>query len=107
MLDHLTGGRLEIGTAVGIPQELARVNMPMTEARERNDEAIQFLDLALTGQPVTFKGKYFRCENLRILPPTLQRPTPKWTTVVSPESGAQGCRAQFQNLYRVQSDDAH
>jgi len=33
MLDHLSGGRLEIGTAVGIPQELARVNMPMTEAR--------------------------------------------------------------------------
>ena len=86
MLDHLSNGRLEIGTAVGIPPELSYVGMSMTEARERNDEAIQFLDLALSGQPVTFKGKYFRCENLRILTPTLQRPAPKWTTVVSPDS---------------------
>src|SRR5437868_5099136 len=65
MLDQLSGGRLEIGTAVGIPQELARVNLSMTEARERNDEAIQFLDLALTGKPVTFRGKYFQCENIK------------------------------------------
>jgi alkanesulfonate monooxygenase SsuD/methylene tetrahydromethanopterin reductase-like flavin-dependent oxidoreductase (luciferase family) len=27
MLDHLTGGRLEIGTAIGVPQELSRLNM--------------------------------------------------------------------------------
>ena len=31
MLDHLTGGRLEIGTAIGVPQELARLNMTMAE----------------------------------------------------------------------------
>jgi len=87
MLDQLSGGRLEIGTAVGIPQELARVNLSMAEARERNDEATRFLDLALTGKPVTFQGKHFQCENLRILPPPRQQPTPpKWTTVVSPNS---------------------
>jgi alkanesulfonate monooxygenase SsuD/methylene tetrahydromethanopterin reductase-like flavin-dependent oxidoreductase (luciferase family) len=87
MLDQLTGGRLEIGTAVGIPQELARTNMSMAEARERNDEAIQFLDTALTGKPVTFRGKYFECENLILLPQPLQTPAPpKWTTVVSIES---------------------
>jgi hypothetical protein len=27
MLDHLTRGRLEIGTAAGIPQEMARVGL--------------------------------------------------------------------------------
>src|ERR1700755_1871022 len=37
MLDHLTNGRLEIGTAVGIPQEMAQVGISMQEARERND----------------------------------------------------------------------
>src|SRR3954470_10132889 len=76
MLDQLTGGRLEIGTAVGIPQELARINISMVEARERNDEAIRFLDAALMGEPVTFHGKYFSCENLRILPPPRQYPAP-------------------------------
>ena len=29
MLDHLTNGRLEIGTAVGIPQEMAQVGISM------------------------------------------------------------------------------
>lgn len=95
MLDQLSGGRLEIGTAAGIPQELARANLSMTEARERNDECIQFLDLALTGEPVTFRGKYFQCENMRVLPPTLQRPSPpKWTTVVSVESA---CKAAVRH----------
>ena len=103
MLDQLTGGRLEIGTAVGIPQELARVNISMTEARERNDEAISFLDTVLTGKPVTFRGKYFSCENLRILPPPRQHPAPpKWTTVVSVEFGTQGGCTRVQNLYRLQ-----
>jgi alkanesulfonate monooxygenase SsuD/methylene tetrahydromethanopterin reductase-like flavin-dependent oxidoreductase (luciferase family) len=46
MLDHLTGGRLEIGTAIGVPQELIRLNMTMSEARERNDEIVAVLDAA-------------------------------------------------------------
>jgi len=31
MLDHLTGGRLEIGTAAGIPNEMAKVGSTMTK----------------------------------------------------------------------------
>lgn len=93
MLDHLTNGRLEIGTAVGIPQELARVGMTMEEARERNDEAIEILDKALAQKEVTHSGKYFRFENLRPLPRPLQQPSPpKWTTVVSNESARKAAR---------------
>ena len=47
MLDHLTQGRLEIGTAAGIPQEMAQVGLSVAEARERNDEAIEIMDAAL------------------------------------------------------------
>ena len=47
LLDHLTGGRLEVGTAVGVPQELARLGMTMEEARERSDEIIDVIDAAL------------------------------------------------------------
>ena len=47
MLDHLTQGRLEIGTAAGIPQEMAQVGLSVAEARERNDEAIEIIDAAL------------------------------------------------------------
>jgi hypothetical protein len=39
MLDHLTGGRLEIGTAAGIPNKMAKVGLEPDEARACNDEA--------------------------------------------------------------------
>ena len=39
LLDYLTGGRLELGTAVGVPQELSRLNLSMDEARERSDRS--------------------------------------------------------------------
>jgi alkanesulfonate monooxygenase SsuD/methylene tetrahydromethanopterin reductase-like flavin-dependent oxidoreductase (luciferase family) len=87
MLDHLTGGRLEIGTAIGIPQELARLNMTMAEARERNDEIVAIIDAAFANRVVTHRGKYFSFSDLRLLPRTLQQPSPpRWTTVVSVES---------------------
>lgn len=87
MLDHLTNGRLEIGTAVGIPQELAHVSMSMEEARARNDEAIQILDALLSKEVVSFNGKFSKFENLRPLPRPRQQPSPpKWTTVVSSDS---------------------
>ncbi|MGZ3411233.1 MAG: LLM class flavin-dependent oxidoreductase [Xanthobacteraceae bacterium] len=93
MLDHLTNGRLEIGTAVGIPQEVARVSMTMDDARERNDEAIDILDTLLRQKEVTHKGKYFQFENLRPVPRPLQQPSPpKWTTVVSNESARKAAR---------------
>ena len=74
MLDHLTGGRLEIGTAIGVPQELSRLNMTMAEARERNDEIVAFLDAALTNRIVSYRGKYFLFSNVRLLPRPLQQP---------------------------------
>src|SRR5579872_3549403 len=79
MLDHLTGGRLEIGTAIGVPQELARMGMSMAEARERNEEIVAFLDAALADHVVSHRGKYFSFDNLRILPRVLQQPSPpRW-----------------------------
>jgi alkanesulfonate monooxygenase SsuD/methylene tetrahydromethanopterin reductase-like flavin-dependent oxidoreductase (luciferase family) len=93
MLDHLTGGRLEIGTAVGIPQEMAQVGIGMQEARERNDEAIAILDAALANEVISFEGKYHKFSNLRLLPRPLQMPSPpKWTTVVSNDSARKAAR---------------
>jgi alkanesulfonate monooxygenase SsuD/methylene tetrahydromethanopterin reductase-like flavin-dependent oxidoreductase (luciferase family) len=50
MLDHLTNGRLEIGFAAGVPQELARIGLAMEEARERFNEALEILDAALVNR---------------------------------------------------------
>jgi alkanesulfonate monooxygenase SsuD/methylene tetrahydromethanopterin reductase-like flavin-dependent oxidoreductase (luciferase family) len=97
MLDHLTGGRLEIGTAIGVPQELARLNMTMAEARERNDEIIAVLDAALADRVVSHHGKYFSFSDLRLLPRPLQQPSPpRWTTVVSVESARRAARRRIK-----------
>jgi len=93
LLDHLTGGRLELGTAVGVPQELARLNLSMEEARERSDEIIEAIDAALSGRVISRSGKHFSFSNLRLLPRTLQRPSPpRWTAVVSADSARRAAR---------------
>jgi len=97
MLDHLTGGRLEIGTAIGVPQELIRLNMTMAEARDRNDEIVAVLDAALANRVVSHRGKYFSFSDLRLLPRTLQQPSPpRWTTVVSAESARRAARRRIK-----------
>jgi alkanesulfonate monooxygenase SsuD/methylene tetrahydromethanopterin reductase-like flavin-dependent oxidoreductase (luciferase family) len=93
ILDHLTGGRLEIGTAIGVPQELRRLNMTMAEARERNDEIVAVLDAALANRVVSHRGKYFSFSNLRLLPRPLQQPSPpRWTPVISVDSARRAAR---------------
>jgi alkanesulfonate monooxygenase SsuD/methylene tetrahydromethanopterin reductase-like flavin-dependent oxidoreductase (luciferase family) len=87
MLDHLTGGRLEIGTAAGIPQEMAMVGLGVDEARARNDEAIEIIDKALAEPVISHHGKFRSFDNLRLTPRPVQQPSPpKWVTVVSASS---------------------
>lgn len=92
MLDHLTGGRLEIGTASGIPQELARIGMSVEEAVARNAEAIEILDAALTSPVISHRGKFWRFDKLTIAPRPLQQQPPRWVTVVSSESARKAAR---------------
>ena len=87
MLDHLTGGRLEIGCASGVPQELIQTGMHAEESRERFNEALEMLDAWLAQPAISHHGRYWKFDNLRIVPRPLQQPSPpKWTTVVSPAS---------------------
>jgi alkanesulfonate monooxygenase SsuD/methylene tetrahydromethanopterin reductase-like flavin-dependent oxidoreductase (luciferase family) len=97
MLDHLTGGRLEIGTAIGVPQELRRLGITMAEARERNEEILAVLDAAIANRVVSHAGKHFSISDLRILPRPLQQPSPpRWTTVVSADSARRAARRRIR-----------
>jgi alkanesulfonate monooxygenase SsuD/methylene tetrahydromethanopterin reductase-like flavin-dependent oxidoreductase (luciferase family) len=93
MLDHMTGGRFEIGTSSGIPAEFERIGMSTAEARARYDEAIQIIDAGLKAGVVNHSGKYWNFQNLPLVPRPLQQPEPpKWTTVVSVESARKAAR---------------
>lgn len=93
MLDHLTGGRLEIGTAAGIPNEMAHVGITPDEARARNDEVLDILDEWLANPVISHHGKYWNFDDLRIVPRCIQQPAPpKWVTVVSVSSARKAAR---------------
>lgn len=91
MLDQLSGGRLEIGTAVGVPQELEKVGLTMEQARDIYNEAIEILDTTLETGVADYDGRFFKYENLRLLPQPARIP-PKWSTVVSPDSARRAAR---------------
>lgn len=93
LLDQMSGGRLEIGTAVGVPQELEKVGLTMDQARKIYNEAIEILDAVLETGVANYDGEYFKYKDLRLLPPPVQTPhPPKWSTVVSADSARRAAR---------------
>lgn len=93
LLDQMSGGRLEIGTAVGVPQELEKVGLTMDQARRIYNEAIEILDSVLETGVANYDGEYFKYKDLRILPRPVQTPyPPKWSTVVSADSARRAAR---------------
>lgn len=93
MLDHLTGGRLEVGTSAGIPAEFQKVGMETGEARARYEEAVEVLDKALKNPVISHTGKYWNFEELAVVPRPVQDPHPQlWTTVMSEESARKAAR---------------
>ena len=88
MLDHLTHGRLEIGTGRGVSSvELGFYNVTEQEAPALYGEAMAVLMAALTQDVVDYHGKYFDFTNVPIELKPLQRPhPPMWYATNSPES---------------------
>jgi alkanesulfonate monooxygenase SsuD/methylene tetrahydromethanopterin reductase-like flavin-dependent oxidoreductase (luciferase family) len=108
MLDHLTGGRLEIGCASGVPQELIQTGIGPEENRERFNETLQILDAWLAQPVISHHGQYYNFDNMRIVPRPLQQPSPpKWTTVVSTASAVKSAARQskicsaFESVARI------
>ena len=92
MLDILTGGRLEVGTAAGIPGEFQKIGLPTDEARARNDEALQILDAGLKNPVISHHGKFWDFDDLALVPRPIQANMPVWTTVISVESARKAAR---------------
>jgi alkanesulfonate monooxygenase SsuD/methylene tetrahydromethanopterin reductase-like flavin-dependent oxidoreductase (luciferase family) len=93
MLDHLTHGRLEIGTASGIPHELGMLGIDPGEASARNAEVLEFMDVALRQPVITHHGKFWNVDNLPIEPRPFQQPhAPVWVTVMGADSARKAAR---------------
>ena len=95
--DILSNGRLELGVGRGTaPLHYAGYNIPMEESRERFDEALDFLIGAWTHESFSFEGKYFRAQNLSVVPRPLQSPHPKLRIAAnSPDTFPFAARRRF------------
>jgi len=79
-VDHISGGRLELGVgAGGVPNCYKMTGIPQWNRRERSEryqEFIEILDLMLTREVTTYKGKYFHILETILRPASLSKPRP-------------------------------
>lgn len=88
MLDHLSGGRLELGVGRGVsPFETAAYGLDFAQTQEIYHEAFQVLLRGLDAEELTFAGKFFRFERVPMILRPLQRPHPPlWYGVTLPDN---------------------
>ncbi len=100
MVDVLSDGRLDFGVGRGYqPGEFAGFGLAMEESSPRFDESLEIIRRAWTDKRVTFQGKYFRVDDLRVVPKPIQKPHPPiWGAAVSPESFERMGRAGLRVL---------
>jgi alkanesulfonate monooxygenase SsuD/methylene tetrahydromethanopterin reductase-like flavin-dependent oxidoreductase (luciferase family) len=81
-LDHLSGGRFELGLGSGWHEPEARAFgyefPPIGTRSDMLDEAATIIRSLLTGGRTTFTGTHFRVEDASCLPPPLQDRLPIW-----------------------------
>tara|TARA_B100001750_G_scaffold241208_1_gene252254 strand:+ start:753 stop:1685 length:933 start_codon:yes stop_codon:yes gene_type:complete len=73
-MDYLSGGRLNLGISIGgRPAEYLGLGLKQSERVAHLRESITVLNLLLSGEPVTYSGKYYKLDEA-IVKPGVARP---------------------------------
>ncbi|MBV8111503.1 MAG: LLM class flavin-dependent oxidoreductase [Hyphomicrobiales bacterium] len=89
MLDGISGGRLDVGFARAfLPHEFRRFGISPDESQARFREGLEQIELLLTQENATHRGRFHSFENVTSLPRSTQRPRPKFyiAATQTPES---------------------
>jgi alkanesulfonate monooxygenase SsuD/methylene tetrahydromethanopterin reductase-like flavin-dependent oxidoreductase (luciferase family) len=79
MLDAISRGRLDVGFARAfLPHEFRRFGRSPDESVARFREGMEQVDLLLSGENVTHRGRFHTIDNTTSLPRPTQRPRPKF-----------------------------
>jgi len=77
MLDHLSGGRFELGVGRGIsPPEHVMWGLDTEQARDRSEETLRILLAGMTADSLTFEGRFWNFKDVPIQVRPLQKPYP-------------------------------
>jgi alkanesulfonate monooxygenase SsuD/methylene tetrahydromethanopterin reductase-like flavin-dependent oxidoreductase (luciferase family) len=75
--DLLSDGRLEFGVGRGsIPTQFHGFGVPVAENRARFGEALDIIRLAWTHERFSYRGTFYRVDDLAVVPKPRQRPHP-------------------------------
>ena len=88
MLDVLSDGRFELGIGRGVQRhEFRGLSVPMEESRQRFEEALEVILLALSRDEFSHDGRYHHVPPVSLSVRPLQKPHPPiWVTALSPSS---------------------
>jgi probable F420-dependent oxidoreductase len=76
-VDQLSGGRLELGVALGYRRdEFRALGVPRQERASRTEELVEVARLAWTGEPFSHRGRHWAFTDVVVTPPPLQRGGP-------------------------------
>lgn len=103
-VDHLSGGRLVLPVALGVPDDggFSRVNTDTADRRiraERLDECLEYLDRAAAGEIFSFEGKHYQSADMQFIPRPIQQPrVPVWTVAQWPAPKSMSRAARWDGI---------
>jgi alkanesulfonate monooxygenase SsuD/methylene tetrahydromethanopterin reductase-like flavin-dependent oxidoreductase (luciferase family) len=108
MLDHLSRGRAEFGAGIGVHEhEFIRWGMNFYDRQEMGDEAMDILEMAWSGEPVTYHGKFYHFEEALVQPLPYQQPNiPIWAAVHSPRAIEFAAKRGYHMAQNIDTDDS-
>ncbi|MBC7862859.1 MAG: LLM class flavin-dependent oxidoreductase [Bacteroidia bacterium] len=87
MLDVISNGRLILGVGSGyLKHEFEGFNISAEEKRNKFDENLQILKLALSGKRFSYKGNYFFADNIKLNVKPVQENVPVYVAVLRAEA---------------------
>ena len=88
MLDHLSGGRVELGISRGVsPHELACFGVDAASTREIFTEALEVFCAGMTQDVLSYQGRHFQYQDVPMEIKPLQQPYPPlWYPTHNPDS---------------------
>ncbi len=82
--DCLTDGRLQIGVGKGaFAYEFDRFGVPVSEGRDRFNDALALLEALLSGKETGWKSAWYDFDPIAITPHPVQQPIPIWIAALT------------------------